>query len=241
MNEVETKRRAKPRQVQVGERFERLVAIEWFKLPNRPDRIWKCRCDCGNLTTERAAKLIGGEKKSCGCLMRERRKGSAWRKDGTIHGQSKSLAYSSWCHMKARCNNPNHESYPHYGGRGIVVCERWANSFAAFFEDMGDRPSRKHEIDRIDNDGNYEPGNCQWATRRQQSRNKRTNVFVNVDGDVRCVTDWANGLGVRGDTVKHRLSRGWDPAVAVTTPPGRPAVGPDGRFCPSPNSKGEQK
>jgi hypothetical protein len=122
--------------------------------------------------------------------------------------------------MKERCTNT---AFKNYGGRGISVCQRWADSFEVFISDMGPRPSPKHSIDRIDNDGNYEPGNCRWATNLEQARNRRTNRVITLDGESLCLVDWAKRTGVDHRTISERLRKGWDERRAVLTP-ARPHV-----------------
>lgn len=123
-----------------------------------------------------------------------------------------------WSRMHERCGNPNHVHYDRYGGRGISVCERWSGStgFKAFLSDMGPRPSNRHEIDRIDNDGNYEPGNCRWVTASQNGRNKRNNRVIEIDGVSRCVSEWAEQPGASNRfKIYQRLNMGWTPRNAV--------------------------
>lgn len=117
--------------------------------------------------------------------------------------------YSAWHSMRDRCELPNNPQYCNYGGRGIRVCERW-RKFENFLADMGESPSLKHSIDRFpDNNGNYEPGNCRWATKKEQANNKRTNVFVTFNGETKTVSQWAEGLGWKTNTLIYRLKRGW--------------------------------
>lgn len=111
--------------------------------------------------------------------------------------------------MKERCYVTTDKRYGDYGGRGIRVCERWLNSFEKFFADMGERPSQRHTIDRKNNNGNYEPGNCRWATRAEQNRNQRRNVIVEHDGKRLCVAEWAELAGISADVLRNRLNRGW--------------------------------
>jgi hypothetical protein len=120
-----------------------------------------------------------------------------------------------WNSMKARCGNPRNAAFSRYGGRGISVCARWRDSFECFLADMGARPSPQHSLDRIDVDGNYEPGNVRWATCVEQARNKRSSRLVSIDGVTRTVAEWAELNGVDPHPIYHRLDRGMDPRVAL--------------------------
>jgi hypothetical protein len=130
--------------------------------------------------------------------------------------------------MTGRCKHPTFKNWKNYGGRGITVCERWAGpeGFACFIEDMGRRPSPKHSLDRIDNNGNYTPLNCRWATAKQQGNNRRTNRLLTLDGKTKSITEWADERGVGRYLIWHRLQRGWSVRNAITTPP-RLRVHPD--------------
>ncbi len=128
------------------------------------------------------------------------------------HGLRDAPEYQVWKGMKQRCENPKHKSFNDYGGRGIRVCQRWRDSFAAFLEDMGNRPSPRHNIDRIDNNGDYEPGNCQWVLRRVNNRNRRVNHLLTFNGRTQTMTDWAAELGISLQTLAWRLNTAKWPA-----------------------------
>ena len=144
-----------------GQKFEMLTVLERDgSIDNRA--AWKCKCDCGNVNTYRAAVLRSNLQRSCGCLRRKKK-----------HAGVDIPEYQSWKGMKQRCNNPRHKQFHDYGGRGITVCAKWEKSFDQFFKDVGPKPEAGYTIDRINNDIGYEPGNCRWATRLEQSANKR--------------------------------------------------------------------
>ena len=153
-----------------GQRFERLTALRPIKKrANSGQIVWECICDCGKQHFVRSDSLRDGSVKSCGCLQKEIAK-----RHNTQHKMAKTSIYKRWQQMIQRCENPKDPSYKNYGGRGILVCERW-NEFKRFLEDMGERPAGL-TLDRENNDGNYEPKNCRWATRKEQNQNKRNNV-----------------------------------------------------------------
>jgi ribosomal protein S16 len=134
------------------------------------------------------------------------------------HGLSYAPEYRAWQTMRLRCTDPDHPAYPNYGGRGIRVCKHWLDSPVAFVADMGTKPSEQHEIDRIDNDGHYEPGNCRWATRTENSRNRRNNRLIEHDGEVLPLVAWAERYRIGRDTVRKRLEAGWPVSEALTVP-----------------------
>ena len=131
-------------------------------------------------------------------------------------GGKTSKTYRSWESMKGRCYNKNDPSYPRYGERGITVCDRWLHSFENFFEDMGERPPSK-TLDRINNDGNYEPGNCKWATNKEQQNNMHNNNLINFNGKILSVSVWAVNLSIKRNTLNSRLIRGWSINRALST------------------------
>ena len=126
--------------------------------------------------------------------------------------------YDIWRMMIKRCADPDDKHYHNYGGRGISVCRRWRASYRHFLADMGPRPSKGYSIERQDNDGNYEPGNCSWSTKREQDRNKRTNHWLTFNGQTLIITDWARLVGVRANVISARLKKGWSVERALTTP-----------------------
>ena len=150
-----------------GVRFGRLVAIKRiFKNFERPR--WSCQCDCGERLVVRGTHLHSGNTQSCGCLKAE---GNA-ATHGHARNRTTSRTYSSWRNMLTRCYNKKSNNWNDYGGRGISVCQRWRDTFANFFDDLGERPVGKF-LDRINNDGNYEPGNVKWSTRKENNNNRR--------------------------------------------------------------------
>lgn len=168
-------------------------------------RKWLCRCSCGTERDVSGRALRSGISTSCGCSRR-------------THGRSKTSEYGIWRNMRSRCRNPRDPKFSDYGSRGITVCVRWDDSFEAFLSDMGERPSPDLSIDRINNDGNYEPGNCRWATASEQINNTRRNKCLTVDGRTLTATQWAREVGLDPATVLGRVEQGWPATAAVKTP-----------------------
>lgn len=192
-----------------GCRLEVLREVEPLYSGGQRQRAVECRCDCGSVGIYRLYSLRNGNTRSCGCLLEE--------SGPRTHGGSDLPEYGIWCGIRRRCSNPKDAAWKHYGGRGIRVCDRWQESFSAFLEDMGHRPSEDHSIDRYpENNGDYEPGNCRWATWKEQSRNKRVNYLVEHDGETKCVAEWAEQYGVSHSILYSRLVRlGWTFEEAV--------------------------
>ena len=161
----------------IGERFERLMVISRAGSSAQGKALWLCRCDCGNLTTVQGSNLRNGHTQSCGCLQSE-----TTRKRNFVHGKRKTKTYAVWGTMLQRCINPNNHKYKNYGGRGIKICDEWANDFQAFYSHVSQLPhfgEIGYSFDRINNEGNYEPGNVRWATARQQRLNQRRVYLMN--------------------------------------------------------------
>lgn len=193
-----------------GQRFGKWTVLSL----SRPGKLsmWLCCCDCGAERAVMTSNLRSGRSKSCG-------KGDCFSRSTLRHGCARHGAvdreYANWQGMLARCRNPNHSRFNSYGGRGITVCERW-QVFENFVADMGPRPDGA-TIDRIDNDGNYEPGNCRWATLLEQRLNNRHVVWLENGGERMPLKHWAQRLGINPASLAGRLRRGWPLEKALTT------------------------
>jgi hypothetical protein len=204
-----------------GQRFGRLVSlgpigVDVFVGGSRNVR-WLCKCDCGAEKAVTGFKLRNGNTSSCGCLQAEARKTSC-RLAVTRHGKRKTPEYAAWRSALKRCHSPREKSYRNYGARGIAVCERW-QSFENFYADMGPRPSPDHSLDRIDNDGNYEPANCRWATKSEQSLNTRSNFIITAFGRTAPLGAFVSSKSNGFQLAWQRMRRGWEPERALTEPP----------------------
>jgi len=190
-----------------GKRFGRLmVKGRHPKNSSTGSPLWDCICDCGDVTVVWGKHLRRSATKSCGCLQRE-----LAIKANTTHGEASGGELTrelvSWRGLKNRCLNMNAEKWENYGGRGIKICDRWKDDFKNFLEDMGRRPEGCSSIDRIDNDGDYEPGNCRWATHKQQAGNTTRSVWIENGGERQIKADWLREVGVNGnvwDKIKNR-------------------------------------
>lgn len=194
----------------IGKRFGKLVVLSFAGKTARRQSLWVVKCDCGNDRTVRGSNLRSGHTKSCGCI-----------KGGIItHGMSKSPEYSVWKAMLNRCRNPKARLFHRYGGRGIRVCDRW-HTFANFILDMGMRPSSAYTIERIDNNGDYTPENCKWATRTAQCQNTSRNHLITFHNETLCLSEWSRRMGIKYSTIAFRLKAGWSVERALTEPPVR--------------------
>lgn len=205
-----------------AQRFGRLTVIKRGENDSAGRATWACLCDCGQSKSGvKSAGLLRGETRSCGCLGRETRRQNGIKVgQAQVHSFSKSAMlreYRCWESMIARCHNPKANGFHRYGGRGIAVCDAWRASFEQFARDMGPRPPG-HSIERIDNDGPYNPSNCRWATRTEQANNRRTSRLLTANGKTRTIADWARETGLSWHTLYHRVDRGWSADAAVNTP-----------------------
>lgn len=182
-----------------GKRFGRWKVIRIAGRTSLQSVTFLCRCDCGKEKVIVGSSLRFGDSTSCGCYQKE---------TVTKDGESHTYIHKSWRAMISRCINVNHQNYHNYGGRGIKVCKRWY-TFKNFKKDMGERPSSRHSIDRINNDGDYKPSNCRWATQKEQSNNRRNNKYITYKGQKKTLSQWAEKLGMTCSGIRYRLSQGW--------------------------------
>lgn len=203
-----------------GVRFTRLLVVGYAGARNGHSR-WYCLCDCGNITCVERRSLIEHKTVSCSCFRFEQLAATQQAGRGTHH-MSGTKEFRTWCAIRTRCNNPANKTYVHYGGRGIKVCDRWLESFENFFEDMGYAPSSQYTIERVDNDGNYAPDNCVWATNKEQSRNKRSTRYITIEGTTKSLCEWAELRGVDADRIGARINQcKWCESCAVMLPKGQ--------------------
>lgn len=188
-----------------GKKFGRLFVVRREVVAGARNAMWLCQCDCGN-TVVSAAANIGKTTFSCGCLVKETAanllRGNTY---GTTHNRTGTPEWRTWLSMKGRCYNPKNQKFPIYGARGIIVCVQWKDSFETFYADMGQKPSPSHSIDRKDNDGDYTPDNCHWATKKQQARNTSRNVYITIDGVEKCAAEWIEFFNLTRNDVYDRI------------------------------------
>lgn len=192
-----TKRKPR-RTIVVGDVFGFLTVISLHSPPsNGRHAYWLCRCECGREKPIRSVNLTRGLTRRCGC-----------RPSNYKHGMKHTPEYMAWADMKRRCYTPTAGNFHDYGGRGITVCDRWRESFAAFYADVGPRPSPHHSIDRKNVHGNYDPDNVRWATTQQQNSNRRDSNRISVGNEIVCGAELARRLGVSRSSVNRRIKRG---------------------------------
>lgn len=205
-----------------GMRFGRLLVLKRVENDKHGASQWLCKCDCGKEHIAQAKSLKNGAIKSCGCLAIERRR-EACKISNSTHKLSKTRLYRVWAGMKQRCLDPKHRHYQAYGGKGIKVCADWL-SFEPFHDwaiaNGYDANAKRGEctLDRIDNNGNYEPSNCKWATVKEQANNKRTNRYIEYNGETHTIAEWAQIIGISKNALWERLRRKWTIEQALTKP-----------------------
>lgn len=205
-----------------GRKFGRLTATSWTGRRDRGALVWNFACDCGVSVERVGVEVVRGKVLSCGCYKTEINIRSleqfarpARIKSGTTHGMSQTRTFYIWSGMIQRCTNSKASGFEHYGGRGIKVCNRWLNSFEAFLADMGVQPVGL-QIDRIDNDGDYEPGNCRWVTCQVNMQNRRVSRAITHDGRTLNIKQWAAEIGLSHQAIAYRLRSGWSVSDALT-------------------------
>lgn len=200
-----------------NQKFGRLTAIR-PTIKTHSGWKWLCRCECGTEVSVSKAHLMSGHTKSCGCLLKD-----LTQEKSAAKGFAKSRLYHVWHGMKRRCEKPSDDAYELYGARGIKVCKEWSEDFLAFREwalSTGydeTAPKTCCTLDRIDNNGNYEPSNCRWVNMKTQSNNRRNNVNVTYQGETLTVAEWSDRTGLRHGTILGRLAKGWTIEDALTT------------------------
>lgn len=187
----------------LGQKSHKLLVIKEIPESYKRELYCICKCDCGNEVKLRSSAIRYGLTKSCGCIKKD-------VKSNYIHGLSKTRMFRIWQKIKLRCENPNVREYKHYGGRGIKICKRW-NKYLNFYEDMKDTYADNLTIDRINNDGHYCKKNCRWTDWITQSNNKRTSVFIRLNGVTKNQKTWSQELGIAESTIRGRIKSGYKP------------------------------
>lgn len=206
-----------------NKRFGRLVAIEYHHSNKKGHRYWLCHCDCGKEVVVGVGNL-GRHTNSCGCLANE-----LSRERVKKHLSSKTRLYPIWASMKRRCYSETSHAYKNYGARGIKMADEWLGEHGferfkewayinGYKEEVLPNNMNKWTIDRIDNNGNYEPSNCRWITAEEQQKNTRNNRVITFNNKTQILADWAREIGISIDTLYHRLKAGWDVEKTLTTP-----------------------
>lgn len=203
-----------------GQKFGRLTVVRFYGQDKYKKFTWMCECDCGNTSIVSGSELINGRILSCGCLRKER-----IIEAKTTHGMSHSEVYAEYRNMKNRCYNEQAHNYKYYGGRGIKMCDRWRDDIREFYNDVSSLPNfreKGYTLDRINNDGNYEPGNVRWATASEQMINRRPvtrTLIYEYGGKMRTLKEISNIIGISYKTLSYRIrDLGWDPETAFNTP-----------------------
>lgn len=198
-----------------GRKFGRLTVVSRSSNIGKK-AAWFCKCDCGRETVTTSTHLVSGHTSSCGCYNKE--VVSSMKKR---HGMSRTNIYREWRSMISRCFNRNCTGYDGYGGRGITVFNQWKESFEAYYDyvsKLSHFGESGYSLNRIDNDGNYEPGNVEWADRLAQANNKRNNHLLTYNGQTRTIAEWSRERGMSYSSIMHRIERGWSVKDALETP-----------------------
>ena len=186
-----------------GKKFCRLLVVSRAENTIDGRAKWNCKCDCGTSIIARGSNLMNGHTQSCGCLKKERT-----IETSVIHGKSHTKIHNLWKNMKQRCSNPDNHKYKNYGGRGIKVCDEWNKDFQNFYDYVSQLPhygEQGYSLDRIDNDGNYEPGNVKWSTSTEQSRNRRNCRYIYYEGEILTITELSEKVGIPAKTLYTRI------------------------------------
>lgn len=189
----------------IGRKFGKLTVLEECEERKRRSKVYKCLCDCGNITNVVGYRLRNGTIRSCGCLRKE--------VNATLkakHGKRYTRLYNIWLNSKQRCYNTKSRDYKDYGERGIKICDDWLHDFMSFYDwAMSNGYQENLTIDRIDVNGNYEPSNCRWVDQKTQQNNKRTNVHLTYNGITKTMSEWASELNIKYELIQTRHYRKW--------------------------------
>lgn len=199
-----------------GQRFGRLTAIEMVGVDKSRCAMWLCKCDCGTEKIVRGKNLRSGETKSCGCT-RKTETAEKLREKSTKHGMTNTRIYAIWCGMKSRCYNSHRKKYKDYGQKGIIVCDKWLESFEEFRDwAMAHGYRDDLTIDRKDPKGPYSPENCRWITQKEQQNNRTNNKMITFNGKTQTLSQWAEEIGMKAQTLQKRFEYGWSTERALT-------------------------
>lgn len=195
----------------------------WLFLHKAPETFGKnkyvwAKCDCGNEKLIRLPHVLSGISLSCGCLQKEQLIARSLKHGEAKHDGSETTEFKTWKGIQERCYGITSPHYKRYGGRGIKMCERWRLSYLSFLENMGRRPSALHSIDRINNDGDYEPENCRWATRKEQSYNRGNTIYISLFGEKKSIWEWSKITNLSLQTLRARYRNNWKPLDILNTP-----------------------
>lgn len=198
-----------------GQKFGKLRVLARARPDHRSGARWACVCDCGGFKIVYGPNLRQGDTTSCGCVHKAQLAARNFIHGAAVRADTKS-EFRIWCDMQKRCYCKTSSGYQNYGGRGIDVCRRWQKSFEDFYRDMGPRPSKRHSIERVENNLGYSPENCIWATPETQANNNRRSVRVTFRGQTKLLKVWCELLGLNRAKVRQRLYKGWSPEAALT-------------------------